>query len=190
MAPRTAVVIFLLGLSPCVRAQAASIGLFASPDCSSCNLSLAGTSGVMYICASGPSAFPAADGFVGAEFRVDGLPAGWTAQSTRAPGSALSVGDPFGNGTNIAFPSSQSGPCTLLFTVTVSAPQAGASAALQIKRHNSPSQPSFACPWLMYENFEPVRVCVPGGALFINPETPCTVGVQISAWSRVKALYQ
>jgi hypothetical protein len=185
---RTRVAIALLLVS--ARAEGASIGLFASPDCSSCNLNLAGSSGVLYICASGPSSYPGPAGLIGAEFRVDGLPPGWTAQSTRAPASTLSIGDPFGNGTNIAFPSWQSGPCTLLFSVAVVTPQVGASATLQVERHNTPSNPFYSCPWLMYDDFEPVRVCVPGGALFVNLETPCMVGLQPAAWSRIKTLYQ
>lgn len=187
---RAALAILLMSLLQASRAEAASIGLFASPDCSSCNLNLTGSSGVMYICASGPSSWPGSGGLIGAEFRVEGLPSTWTAQSTRTAASTLSIGDPFGNGTNIAFPSWQSGPCTLLFTVTVSAPQVGASAALEVKRHTVPSSPFYSCPWLMYDDLEPVRVCVPGGALFINSETPCTVELQPVAWSRIKTLYQ
>jgi hypothetical protein len=189
---RRTICLLVAGVLQGMSAHAASIGLFSSADCSSCNLVIPSNqaSGTLYICTAGASSAPGSYGLVGAEFRVDGLPPGWLAESVRAPGANISIGNPFGNGANIAFPSVQTGECILLYTVTVFPGQPGATATLRVKAHSTPSHPKYNCPMLVYADFEYIRVCVPGGALLINSDVTCAVGVSNETWSRMKRLYE
>jgi hypothetical protein len=78
----------------------ASIGLFADPACSSCNLNIPAPpgTGTLYISVVSASIPPPTCGVTGAEFRIEGLPMGWLAWSTPSPLVSLAIGDPFSIG--------------------------------------------------------------------------------------------
>jgi hypothetical protein len=179
-----------LGAAP---AGAASIGLYSTTDCTSCNLTIPlGQPGTVYICFTGASSTPAFSqfGLYGAEFGVVGLPATWAAQVTRSPFAGAVVGDPFNGGTDIGFPEAQVGDCILLFTVQVFAGSVD-EVILQVTRREPPTNPNFDCPFGIPGPppvFGGIR-CVGGGAMFINSNRQCQVSTQPTAWSQVKKLY-
>ena len=75
--------------------NAASIGLFSDTSCSSCSLTIpAGTSGTFCVraVADGLEWGPA---ILAADFRIEGLPPGWTATAQLAPAATQAIGDPF-----------------------------------------------------------------------------------------------
>jgi hypothetical protein len=162
------------------------LALFGDAACTTCNLDIpVGHSGDVYIVAQ--SYEP--NGILGAELRVVGLPVGWTHVSTASPLATAALGDPFGNGSNIAFTQPQVGECALLYRVTVVATSAVENVTLSLVQHASPSNPNFACPKIIC-NCSPVfpLVCVPGRGMSING-VDCTVGIQDRTWSAVKSVY-
>jgi hypothetical protein len=185
---------YIFGLLTLANASfASSIGLFGDPEYTSCNLNLPAPPGVgtLYIvaidCADIRGACPF---FIGAEFRVEGLPAGWVMLSSPSPAAIVAIGDPFGAGANIAFPEYLTSNSVLLYTVTVWPAAAGAEATLQVVSHSTPSDPFLICPVAYVGDCPgPVRACVGGGALFVNQPEPCTVAASQATWSDVKRLY-
>lgn len=170
-------------------AQAASIGIFSDSNCSSCNLPLSpGATGRLYINAQVDDLQPNAPN--GAEFRIVGLPAGWTAQSTPNPAAFLVLGDPFGAGANISFFSGQPGACVNLFVVDVTATSGVSDVVLSVTAHQDPSNSGFQCPRLSMD-WTPVfpLICVDGGIAFINSGQDCAVSTQRSTWTALKRLY-
>jgi hypothetical protein len=170
--------------------HAASIGLFSDPGCGSCNLVIPapGASATLYVKAVGVSVGEFCGGLDGAEFRVVGLPQGWSAVSTPSPAALASVGDPFGDGVGMGFFPPLAGDCILLFTVVITGDTS--PALLQVVRHAHPSNPSWPCPNLRPGDPCGGRICVGGGSLLVNSGTSCTVGVGSSIWSQVKRLYK
>ena len=161
------------------------LALFGDAACSTCNLDIpSGQSGDVYVVARSFEPM----GILGAELRVIGLPADWTHVSTPNP-LAIAVGDPFGNGANIAFFPPQVGECIQLFRVTITATSAVENITLSVAQHMSPSNPNFPCPVIIC-NCSPVfpRVCVIGGNMSING-AECTVGTKDHTWSAVKLLF-
>jgi len=174
------------------RAGAASIGLFADPNCTLCNLEIpSGQSGTFYISAVNVGDSPDLSyGTDGAELRVIGLPAGWSTQAQRSPQSNISIGDPMQCGANIAFPTRQTSNCILLYTVSVQATSQVSEAQLRVVEHCTPSHPLYPCPLLVHDIGPAfIRLCVPGGSLFINSSHPCNVSIQGTTWAGVKQLY-
>jgi len=169
-------------------ARAASIGIFSTPDCSSCNLVIPpGESRTLYIKVRSGSLR-----WSGAEFRVVGLPGGWAASSTPNPAALVVMGDPFGNRANVAgFQEAQSGNCTLLYTVEITATSSENDVVLRVAAGDPPSNPEYDSPLLVPAADIPCfcNYRVAGGALFINSGTECTVSVVPSTWSQVKQLY-
>jgi hypothetical protein len=105
------VVLLTLVLAAAAPAWSNSIGLFSTPDCSSCNLTIPlGETGVFYVRAI-PTVYPLC--FYGPELRIVGVPAGWAAVAVRNP-AAFVLGDVLGAGANIAFSTSQAGSCVPL----------------------------------------------------------------------------
>jgi hypothetical protein len=188
--------VILLVLAP-ASAQSASIGLFSTPDCTSCNLDLSpGETKFVYVSAltEGLPDWVLWGG--GAEFRVAGLPPGWVTVSIPNPQISLIIGDPFDQGVLLGFPQLPQGTCVLLYTVVLWAPlgQPQEDVALHVTARTPPSFPNYPCPWFtLYcgpacDIFDPY--CVGGGTLFINSSQTCTVGVQQHTWSEVKSLYE
>ncbi|MFQ5599756.1 MAG: hypothetical protein ACE5G2_04290 [Candidatus Krumholzibacteriia bacterium] len=172
---------------------AASIGLFSTADCTSCNLTVPeGGSSTLYIRFTGLSGLPWVNGLLGAEFKVTGLPDGWIAVSTRSAASYTAFGDPFGpTGASLGFPTPQTGDCINLYTVTLTSTSAAADIVLRVTKRTPPTNPDFPCPRATVECGPcfPL-ICVGGGGLLINSETECTVAVEGSTWSRIKLLYE
>lgn len=169
-------------------ADAASIGIFSSDDCTSCTLTIgAEETSTLYIAAVGSQG----GGVVGATFAITGLPIGWVATATPAPSANVAIGDPFGSGAVIGFPAQQHGTCILLYTVSLHSPagQPGVS-ALTVGSATMPGFPQ-DCPTLRICRPECDFVppdCVSGGALLIN--SPCNVGVARTTWSAIRGVFR
>ena len=173
-----------------------SFGIFSTPDCSSCNLSMPqGSIGTFYVRALvGPWAH-----IVGAELRVAGLPPEWIVVSvTPNPHATLVLGSLLGAGTNIAFAADENGECIDLFTVQVFATTQRNDVVLRVTKHATPSNPLLQCPvyvpncWrLSGEDAKCYTfLCAGGGSMFVNSSTDCTVAAQPATWSLVRRLYR
>ena len=181
----------LLVMSVAVRAHSASIGLFSTPDCSSCNL-VAPPAGVstFYIRAL-TEGIDSDYGFVGAGLKVVGLPATWTTIVVPNP-QAIAIGNPFGpTGVHVAFSNHVPGSCIDLCTVTVISPSTATDVVLRVEGVPAPWNPTVVCPY-----FVPgcplcdFVICVDGGALFVNSESECQVPIATTHWTKIKALYR
>lgn len=171
-------------------AKAQSIGIFFDEGAATCSgVIAAGSSGRIYIIAV-PGG-DASDGITGVEFRVVGLPAGWVPTSVRNPAAVLQFGDPFdGVGVIASFPTCQTAPTILIFTVDLFATTSVSNHYLRIAQRNPPPNPNFRCPLVVGCGPTFTLVCASGGEAIINPTGPgCTVAVTPSSWSRMKGLY-
>ncbi|MFQ5599497.1 MAG: CARDB domain-containing protein [Candidatus Krumholzibacteriia bacterium] len=145
--------LWLLALTPQIApAQNGSIGLFADPDATRSQESFTiGVPRTLYIVAR--LAGQTAGGMTGAEFRIDGLPAGWATLVTPNPGAALTLGDPFRpTGSfwraNIVFPAcEQSGSgLVLLYTVMIVPTSAVENHVLTVEAGQPPTSPLLDAP--------------------------------------------
>jgi hypothetical protein len=176
-------------------AWSASIGLFSTSDCSSCNLDVPqGETRTFYISVLTEELPPWVTAITGAEFKVIGLPDAWNAVSTPNPAANVVEGDPLGAvGARIAFPVRMEGTCITLFSVEVTVSTSLNDVTLQVT-HRTPSTNPTACPFVLPDcepgpcPFSPPP-CVAGGEMFINSETDCTVSVENTTWSVVKRVY-
>jgi hypothetical protein len=183
-----AFLLILFGALPNVAAQGVAIGLFADPDCSTCNLSIPqGETGTVYVAVRSGTIL-----WGGAEFRVSGLPDNWIAVSTAVPEANVVLGTPFGSRANIGFPVEQSGDCSVLYTVEISATSAESELILRVVAGDPPSNPIFDYPFLLPGSASPCDFCVyraDGGELLVNSSNYCTVAVDSETWSAIKKLY-
>ena len=173
------------------QSRAASIGLFADPDCVSCDLRIPSTpgAGVFYIAVSGATTAPEyCEGITLAEFRIVGLPLGWEVSLTPYAGTSV-VGHPFGAGVNVSFAWPQPGDCVLIYLGTLTPAAPGAEAVLGASAHSTPRNPSWECPVVRPGNCGSA-FCVDGGALYVNSTTLCSTTISKTTWERVKQLYQ
>jgi len=169
-------------------ANALTIGLYSDLDCSSCNLDVPpGGFRTFYVSIANDQLPYGPDG---AEFRIVGLPAGWTASAMPNPGITQVIGNPLAGGVNVAWPVGLPFPCVLLYTVQIGIPAAGGQARLRVEPHNVPSNPNFNCPNVNMD-WSPLfaKVCAGGGHLLVNSPLACTVGVETATWSQVKRLF-
>jgi len=173
-------------------AGAATIGLYSTPRCTSCNLNIppTATEGRFYVCASGATSEEFCGGSSEFEFRIEGLRLGWVAIAVRSPNAQFALGDPFGLGCIIAFSEPQTQECTLLYTVTITPSTPGARSTLRVRPHFSPSDPELTCIRAVSACPQSPGICLGGGALLINSDTTCSVVVQPTTWASVKALYE
>jgi len=184
--------IALLSIVGVEQAGGASIGLFSTPDCSSCNLAVSpGETGRFYVRAL-TEGIPPEWGFTGAGLRITGLPAGWLAVSLPNPEATLSVGDPFGpNGARMGFSSNIPGTCIDLYTVSVTATSLFTEGRLHVEGVQSTWNPTVICPLFvpgcLLCDFD---VCVDGGTLFINSAIECSVSIEKTGWTQIKSLYR
>lgn len=174
------------------------IRVYADPDCASTTLPPMDPPGpyIVYAMAS----LDTLAGVTGAEFRIQGLPAGWQAFAMPNPAATVALGDPFGTpGANIAFATCQTAPCVLLYQIALLPATSQAAVVLEVRANTPPSNPSFACPLLVLCD-DPyfTAVCVRadgsgggggGGNCGWNCWPP-PIAVQPSAWTRVKGLYR
>lgn len=188
---RLAGVVVAVVLFGSVAGWSATIGLFSDVDCGSCNLSLeSGQVGTIYIKADLTGVWFPRDG-LGAEFRVEGLPAGWFVLSaTPNPGASVVAGDPFGSGVRMCCGMTGPDGCLTLYTVVLAAGTSVQDVVLRIVPATSPSF-GLTCPQLFHDALplDPPAVCADGGVLFVNSGTDCTVPVKASTWSTIKRLF-
>jgi hypothetical protein len=182
----------LLALAP--TAWGAAVGVYSTPDGSSCNLTLPiYTPGVVYTCFTGTSTAPVFRevGMAAVEFRVP-LPPGWIAVSQPSPAAHDSDGDPFGEGAFISFLEGQTGDCILLYTTTIFATTDPTDVVLQVTGPKAPHHPEHECAyaWPMDPPLFGGHGCVGGGSLFINSQRECNVATDPMTWSRVKRLFE
>jgi hypothetical protein len=174
-------------------APAAHISIAAGPECYE-------WSWEMVMVPPGPYALHvkawidgAITGITGAEFRITGLPAGWTAFATPAPDASTSLGDPLdGSGANIAFATCQTSTCRVLDSILVFPTTVVGETFLSIRPRTPPTNPAFNCPRFVLCD-APVysSLCVPGGVFCINVTSGrCQIGMESTAWSAVKAFYR
>ena len=184
----SAVAVVLLSVWP-GPVQSASIGLFSTPDCSSCNLTIsANETKSFYISAQTEELFP--DGILGAAFRVTELPVGWTWTFEATPSATFSFGDPLGEiGATVSFPGAMTGPCIELYRVSVTATSDEQDVTLRVTTA-TPSYPP--CSWVAVECGGACDVveCVDGGELFVNSDKDCQVAVEKGTWGTIKELYR
>jgi hypothetical protein len=178
-------------------ASAQSIGVYFNQTAQACSGNIPnGTPFTLYIL--GLLGGPSAGGFQSAEFRVDGMPAGWFATPTQNPAANIVLGNPFTGGTNIAFPVCQfgSGGIVLLFTVNGFATSAVGETYLTVKEHSTtPSNPdpgfgTGPCPVQVLCNDPNFTIIEAAGGTAIINGGPCNVAVTPSSWSKVKGLYE
>jgi len=131
------------------------------------------------------------DGITGAEFRIQDFPATWFPSAT--PNSAgTSIGDPFGAGCNITFPSCQNTPSytVLLYTLTYLPTDAGVHNT-NVVAASPPSNPQFDCPVMtLCDTPLFTQLCVTGGYFRFNDKGPCELAIEQARWGEVKALFQ
>lgn len=176
--------------------SAQSIGVFADPEGNSCEFTAeVGQSFPLYIIATLGGG--ASGGMTGAEFRVDGIPFGWITLEVANPAANVVIGDPMGDGTNIAFPSCQTGTGgkVLLFTITVIPSTAVSDLILTVEMHTNPSNPNFQCPLVTLCDIPAfTKLCVCGGQAVINGTIQnCGCGdpspTEATTWGHLKSLY-
>ena len=177
-------------------ATSSTIGLFFEPGCSKCSTTLApGAETTLYINAvrDWDAEFP----LVYAEFRVVGLPAGWSATCTPNPEAFFVIGDPFGVGIRISFVNNTLlGECINLVTCNVAATSVATDVYLTVVHHQT--EPNGWCyPPAPVITCEPGRGGPPECVLCIRAESQaiingpeCSVAVQPNHWSGVKSLYR
>jgi len=172
--------------------EAATVGLFSNQRCTSCNLNIrpGATQGTFFVCAVGTSSAEFCGGFYSLEFRIGGIPLGWTATAVPSAASRLALGDPFGESCTIAFDPPQAEECALLYTVTIEPSSPGARATVRARAPLFPANPDFDCIRAVSACRGNVGICVDGSALLINSDATCSVAVEPTSWAQVKALYE
>ncbi len=173
-------------------AQAGSIGVYSSADCTGSSSSVEqGQSLTLYVMANtepGESGRPAIDS---AEYRISGLPPAWTASVTPGPHVSVSIGNPFADGVVLAFDSEYTG-CLLLHTLTINATTGVENVLLSVTRpvvSHAPFGYPTDCPWLHYPCGAP---CDTSGscATIANQTINSTVSAQPTSWSAVRAIFR
>jgi hypothetical protein len=130
---------------------------------------------------------PITAGLAGAEFRMAGFPPTWSYAVRPNPAAAVHLGDPLGDGCNIAFATCQLGPNVLLYTVDSVASDAREDVVYRIVAHRAPSNPQIPCPVLVgCDPPDPPRGCVTGLESRVNSPD----AVEAANWACVKALFQ
>ena len=139
-----------------------------------------------------PGGDAAADGIVGAEFRLDNFPSDWFVTPVANPAASLILGGPLAGGTSIAFDTCQSPgvPATpvLLFTLNYFATSVHDQHVVRVLQHSTPSNPAFQCPLVVLCDAPTyTKLCVTGGLAAFN--WPGFTAVTPSTWSAVKSLF-
>src|SRR5262245_32621010 len=150
------------------QSSATTITIASSADGSSCYMPVTppGNPGNAYIYARlfGDAA---SNGITGAEFSIAGMPPEMFVGVTPSPASNVSLGNPFEAGCNIAFPQCQAGTgfgIVLLYTVNLFLPPGGMpDYVLQVRSHQTPSNPMFPCPLVTLCDPGFTILCVNGG---------------------------
>jgi hypothetical protein len=184
-----------------------SIGLYASQEGSSCDISLALYTPTEFYVLAKPNVANTAGGVNGAEFVIRGAPtSGIIFSATPGPGSTLALGNPIADESqpdgskgvaNIGF-----GSCVapdamgvvLLYTISATDISGVADLEMTVSKGDPPSNPTLAdCP-LINACDAPFFTahCVLGGKGYFNHSSPSDclpVAVQNKTWGEVKSLY-
>lgn len=180
------------GLSAPAVASLPSIGLYFDPDCATCSMDATlGVLIVLYVNAQLGGRL--SQGFLGAECSVFGIPADWSILDvTPNPAASVVLGNPVGEGCNIAFQQCQGPPggCVNLFVIRILPVSLRSNVRSYVRPHTRPSCPGFCCAWL-WACDAPIytQYCAWMGQAWINGP-PCSVGVVPGSWGSVKQLYQ
>lgn len=176
--------------------HAASIGVYADPNCTDCSLEVPTPPGIdsLYVRLSteGLPWYTTQD-HISVRFKLE-VPDGWFVSSRLTANPEFVTGDPLGpEGVTLGFSGGHlAGNCIPLYTIVLGPIPSGTPGVVRVL----PSNFSLAwcggvldCPYVYFEAFEIVCVCVDGGVLFVNTPGGCTIGVQPSTWTHVKRLF-
>lgn len=173
----------------------ASLGVFFDDAGTQCTGSiLPGTPGTIYVMAKlGAVARP---GITGAEFQFTGIPDSWDIHPVPNP-EMLSWGDPFANGTNLAWSDCQApeSDTVLMYRVLVLASDVETDLEFKLEAKSRPSNPNFACPLVTLCD-APIytKVCVESFPCFVNAtsQKACSVpvAVEYKTWAGVKQVFR
>ena len=127
----------------------------------------------------------------GAEVRLTGMPESWQVVTTPLPPANISIGDPFGEGANIAFPTCQSpvGLVVRLWQVTIIPDVYHGDVAIGSFPRVPPTNPGFNCPLLVTCDYS-LQCTTSPGYTCINGGGYCLVSVEAKTWSALKALFR
>lgn len=175
-------------------AYAGTIGAYAHVDGTGCSVAIPpGSPTTVYVVAHTFPSDPEGGYFASGEFRLVGLPAGWLATPLADPGVHFWIGDPFAEGWRFAFASLQAGTVPLL-AILLLATTVETNVRFDVVQHVDPQPPfggTLECPWVRYCDVpcDAGGTCVDGVSLFVNSGR-CTVGVEESTWSEIRAIYR
>jgi hypothetical protein len=139
----------------------------------------------------------------GAQFRITGVPAGWTSENALwvpEPSSAISLGHPLFPtsvhpavaGVNVAFRWCQFGPRVLLGRIVLLGAPTPGEVRLRVEGFElAPQDPG--CPLIVDCQVVYALQCVLGGEIVLNGPArgACQpTGIQASTWAGVKSLYR
>ena len=178
----------VLALCLPLRLNALSIGMFSDEGCDSCSLSVpVGQAGTFFVrFTGGGGRFQ----LIGADFKIVGLPASWTASVEPNPERRSVFGDVFNGGAMITFPTPHTEECFDLYRVTIHATSALEHVVLHVETSDNPFWGA-NCPLVLYPAPpDPPYSCAEGGFIFINSAGHCAVSVERRSWSDVKVLYE
>lgn len=133
-------------------------------------------------------------GVTGSEFRLQGIPEGWTVVAVPNPVAAVVLGDPTSVvGANINFSSCQGQGDVLLYELTIFPNSHQGDWMLEIVARNPPTNPYFACPTSILCDM-PVfsSRCERVASLCVSSIAypGCGTAVEGKTWSEVKDLYK
>lgn len=188
--------ILVAGLATSASASTSTIGAFFDAEATDCDIEVAPFSEFNVYVSAVLGTDAAGAGFLGAEFRVDGL-SDIVLSFSPNPASSLSLGDPTGIFCDIVFPVCMTGEgahrVVLLYTITCTVTFPVMPRTVTVMRHLIPCDSCFPCRFAPCITLcdDPVftQVLVPGGQALIN-NGACTVEVPPSTWGHVKSLYQ
>jgi hypothetical protein len=168
-----------------------SIGVFANPQGTDCNLVIPYPGGrvTAYVVGTIDGSEPL--GVSSATFRIGGLPEGWQGGVLAVDPDASGMwGNPFVEGIDLTYHDCVTGSRVLL-TVAIAPTTVVNNATLVILQGIPYSNPPQLCPLFCSCNdgsggvclcAEPLRATINGA--------PCAVGIQNSSWGRVKGIFK
>jgi hypothetical protein len=189
---------------PSSNAEAQSIGAFTDPTATSCGFQVQPFVPTYFhiVAAIGPQACV---GIQGAEFRIDGFPAGWIAVPNADPRLPIGPdpGNPFEEGARLLFMSCQTSELGLvpLMTLFVLPTSPVSEQMLTVTAHGATEHPEFQCPLVILCDSPTFTVLYTNGLLARINSTywccqfecmfpPCPpIAVEATTWSGVKAIY-
>jgi hypothetical protein len=194
---RRIVAILLILAMSASTASAQSIGVYADPLGTDCNLVIPypGPPVALYVVGNLDGIWT--EGVTSAKFRIAGLPAGWGTSITPDPSSNVVLGSLFGDGVAIAYPICFDTSPVVLFTVVVTPTSDAQNVNLSVE--TSLQFPNcgldggncgLPCPMFCgCIGFDTPCLCAETPVARINGPH-CVVALEPNAWGRVKNLYR